>query len=69
MSSLNQNTAECESVVRHLLEMNMLTTQIMSSQILGARTVRTCFGELPKIWIKTPHYRLIGTWISAKWSK
>ena len=31
MSSLNQNTAECESVVRHLLEMNMLTTQIMSS--------------------------------------
>ena len=31
MSSLNQNTAECESVVRCLLEMNMLTTQIMSS--------------------------------------
>ena len=31
MSALNQNTAECESVVRHLLEMNMVTTQIMSS--------------------------------------
>ena len=26
MSSLNQNTAECESVVRRLLEMNMVTT-------------------------------------------
>ena len=31
MSALNQNTAECESVVRRLLEMNMVTTQIMSS--------------------------------------
>ena len=31
MSSLNQNTTECESVVRRLLEMNMVTTQIMSS--------------------------------------
>ena len=31
MISLNQNTAECESVVRRLLKMNMLTTQIMSS--------------------------------------
>ena len=30
MSSLNQNMAECESVVRCLLEMNMLTTEIMS---------------------------------------
>ena len=33
------------------------------------RTVRMCFGKLPKLWIKTPHYRLIGIWISAKWSK
>ena len=27
------------------------------------------FNELPKTWSKTLHYRLIGTWISAKWSK
>ena len=30
MSSLNQNTAECELVVRLLLEINMLCTQIMA---------------------------------------
>ena len=30
MSSLNQNTAECELVVRSLLEINMLCTQIMA---------------------------------------
>ena len=30
MSSLNQNTAECESVVRCLLEVNLKTTSIMA---------------------------------------
>ena len=30
MSSLNQNTAECELVVRSLLEINMLCMQIMA---------------------------------------
>ena len=30
MSSLNQNTAECQSVVRHLLEINLTMTQIMA---------------------------------------
>ena len=31
MSTLNQNTAECEAVVRHLLEVNIKTTEIMAA--------------------------------------
>ena len=31
MSTLNQNTAECESVVHHLLEVNMKATEIMAA--------------------------------------
>ena len=30
MSALNQNTAECEAVIRHLLEVNLKTTSIMA---------------------------------------
>ena len=30
MSSLNQNTAECESVVRRLLELNLKITEVMA---------------------------------------
>ena len=30
MSTLNHNTAECESVVQHLLEINIQITQILS---------------------------------------
>ena len=31
MSTLNQNTAECESVVQRLLEVNMKATEIMAA--------------------------------------
>ena len=31
MSSLNQNTADCESVVRRLLELNLQVTSVMAS--------------------------------------
>ena len=31
MSSLNQNTSECESVVRRLLEVNIKITEIMAA--------------------------------------
>ena len=31
MSTLNQNTAECKAVIRHLLEVNIKTTEIMAA--------------------------------------